>query len=98
MIIRMTAGRYRRISVTEAARNFADLVNRAYYRGETTILVRNGTPVAHIAPAAPIGLPAPEVRRRLHLHRRLDPADAQAFAQDVAEGRKAILPLRDPWR
>ncbi len=94
----MTTGRYRRISVTEAARNFADLVNRAYYRGETSILIRNGTPVAHIAPAAPMGLPAPEVRRRLQLRRRLDPADAQAFAQDVAEGRKVIPPLNDPWR
>ena len=94
----MTPGRYRRISVTEAARNFADLVNRAYYRGETTVLIRNGTPVAHIAPAAPIGLPAPEVRRRLQTHRRLDPAEAQAFAQDVEEARKTVPPLRDPWR
>jgi len=98
MIKRMTVGRYRRISVTEAARNFADLVNRAYYRGETTVLIRNGTPVAHIAPAARIGLPAPEVRRRLQTHRRLDPAEAQAFAQDVEEARKTVPPLRDPWR
>src|SRR5262245_31904635 len=98
MIIRMTSGKTRRISVTEAARNFADLVNRAYYPGETTMLIRNGTPVAHIAPAAPIGLPAPEVRRRLQLHRRLDPPEGQAFARDVEEGRKAVLPVRDPWR
>ncbi len=98
MIMRMTAGKHRRISVTEAARNFADLVNRAYYRGETTVLIRNGTAVAHIAPAAPVGLPAPEVRRRLQLHRRLDPAEAQAFAQDVEDARKVIPPLRDPWR
>ena len=95
--MRMT-GKHRRISVTEAARNFADLVNRAYYRGETTVLIRNGTPVAHIAPAAPIGLPATEVRRRLQLHRRLDPAEAQAFAQDIEDARKVIPPLRDPWR
>ena len=79
MIIRMT-GKHRRISVTEAARNFADLVNRAYYRCETTVLIRNGTPVAHIAPAAPVGLPATEVRRRLQLHRRLDPTDAMSFS------------------
>jgi hypothetical protein len=34
----------RRVSVTEAARNFADLVNRAYYRQETTVLLKNGVP------------------------------------------------------
>lgn len=97
MIIRMSS-KLRRISVTEAARNFADLVNRAYYRGETTVLIRNGTAVAHIAPAAPIGLPAVEVRRRLQPHRRLDPADAQEFAQDVVSARRSIPPLPDPWR
>lgn len=97
MIVCM-AGKYRHVSVTEAARNFADLVNRAYYRGETTVLIRNGTPVAHIAPAAPIGLPAVEVRRRLQLHHRLEPADAQAFAESVEEARRVIPPLRDPWR
>lgn len=97
MIIRMT-GKHRRLSVTEAARNFADLVNRAYYRGETTVLMRNGTPVAHIAPAAPVGLPAAEVRRRLQLHRRLESAEAESFAQDVSDARRSIPPLSDPWR
>lgn len=98
MIMRMSSRKIRRISVTEAARNFADIVNRAYYRGETTVLIRNGMAVAHIAPAAPIGLPAAEIRRRLKLHRRLDPAEAEAFARDIEEGRKSIPPLRDPWR
>lgn len=39
------------ISVTEAARNFAEVVNRAYYRHETTTLLKNGKPVARIVPA-----------------------------------------------
>jgi prevent-host-death family protein len=38
------------ISVTEAARNFADCVNRARYQGTTFILHKNGVPVARIAP------------------------------------------------
>jgi antitoxin (DNA-binding transcriptional repressor) of toxin-antitoxin stability system len=94
----MPTNKTRRVTVTEAARNFADLVNRAYYRGETTVLIRNGTAVAHIAPAAPIGLPAGEVRRRLQLRERLVPAEAESFARDVEAGRKTIPPLRDPWR
>jgi len=35
-----------RISVTEAARNFADCVNRAHYQNATFVLLRNGEPVA----------------------------------------------------
>ena len=93
----MASKKIRRLSVTEAARNFADIVNRAFYRGETTVLMRNGVAVAHIAPAAPIGLPAAEIRRRLKLHKRLDPVEAEAFARDIEDARKSILPLRDPW-
>jgi antitoxin (DNA-binding transcriptional repressor) of toxin-antitoxin stability system len=42
----------RSISVTEAARNFSDCVNRARYQGVTFILHRNGIPVARIVPEA----------------------------------------------
>jgi prevent-host-death family protein len=43
----------RSISVTEAARNFSDCVNRARYQGVTFILHRNGVPVARIVPETP---------------------------------------------
>ena len=33
------------ISVTEAARNFADCVNRAHYQNVTFVLLKNGEPV-----------------------------------------------------
>ena len=42
----------RSISVTEAARNFSDCVNRARYQGITFILHRNGVPVARLIPEA----------------------------------------------
>ena len=38
------------ISVTEAARNFAECVNRAHYQDVTFILLKNGEPVARYAP------------------------------------------------
>ena len=41
------------LTVTEAARNFADVVNRAYYRHEATTLLKNGKPVARIVPTGP---------------------------------------------
>ncbi len=42
----------RSISVTEAARNFSDCVNRAHYQGITFVLHRNGVPVARLVPEA----------------------------------------------
>jgi prevent-host-death family protein len=45
----------RSISVTEAARNFADCINRVRYQGISYLLLKNGTPVARLLPpnAAP---------------------------------------------
>ena len=38
------------ITVTEAARNFADCINRARYQDVTFVLLKNGVPVAQLAP------------------------------------------------
>jgi antitoxin (DNA-binding transcriptional repressor) of toxin-antitoxin stability system len=38
------------ITVTEAARNFADCVNRAHYQNTSFVLLKNGRPVARIEP------------------------------------------------
>ncbi len=38
------------ITVTEAARNFADCVNRAHYQQTTFVLLKNGKPFARIEP------------------------------------------------
>jgi antitoxin (DNA-binding transcriptional repressor) of toxin-antitoxin stability system len=39
------------ITVTEAARNFADCVNRARYQDVTYVLLKNGVPVAQLTPS-----------------------------------------------
>lgn len=38
------------ISATEAARNFADLLDAVEHRGERFTIVRRGRPVAHLEP------------------------------------------------
>ena len=38
------------ISMTDAARNFADCVNRAHYQNVTFVLLENGSPVARLTP------------------------------------------------
>lgn len=46
----------RRVSATDAARSFSDVLNRVQYRGETIIVERGGTPICEIAPARPLQL------------------------------------------
>lgn len=87
----------RALSVTEAARHFADVVNRAFYRHETTVLVKNGMPVAFVAPMAPTGILARELAHRWPLLPRLSSADAEAFANDVAAARAELPTPADPW-
>jgi hypothetical protein len=38
------------ISVTEAVRNFADCINRTRYQNITFVLLKNGSPMAQLAP------------------------------------------------
>ena len=42
-----------RISATEAARTFSELMNRAHYRGDSFVVERGGKPVCEILPARP---------------------------------------------
>jgi len=43
-----------RITATEAARTFSDLLNRVRYRGEEFVVERGGEPVCRIVPAQPV--------------------------------------------
>ncbi len=85
------------MSVTEAARRFADVVNRAFYRHETTVLVKNGVPVAYVAPMSPAGVPARELAHRWPLLPRLTPAEAAAYSDDLTAARASLAPPADPW-
>jgi antitoxin (DNA-binding transcriptional repressor) of toxin-antitoxin stability system len=42
-----------RISATEAARSFSELMNRVRYRGESFIVERGGKPMCEILPVQP---------------------------------------------
>jgi prevent-host-death family protein len=56
------------VSATEAARNFAALLDAVEHRGEHFTVVRRGKPIAHLAPAGP-GLGA-DAKALLQRHRR----------------------------
>jgi antitoxin (DNA-binding transcriptional repressor) of toxin-antitoxin stability system len=85
------------ISVTEAARNFADCVNRAHYQNMTFVLLRNGTPVARIVPDGEkvcLGRDLAKALRKVEL-----PTDeAVAWNRDLKKARKRLKPQPDKWR
>jgi antitoxin (DNA-binding transcriptional repressor) of toxin-antitoxin stability system len=87
----------RTISVTEAARNFSDLVNRVFYSGESATLVRGGVPVARMIPAGPPLCPASRLAQAWPTLPHLSPADARRMAADIATARAALPAPRDPW-
>lgn len=59
------------VSATEAARNFADLLDAVEHRGEHFTVIRRGKPIAHLEPARPgLGNDTKTVLRRHRPDRR----------------------------
>lgn len=85
------------ISVTEAARNFADCVNRVHYQNVTFVLLRNGSPVARLVPERK---KAGSVRELAAALRRFDlsPEEARAWNRDLRAARRILKPPVDKWR
>ncbi|MGA6982950.1 MAG: type II toxin-antitoxin system prevent-host-death family antitoxin [Candidatus Sulfotelmatobacter sp.] len=85
------------ISVTEAARNFADCVNRVRYQNVTFVLLKNGTPVARLVPEKK---KAGSVRRLAAALREFDLSteEAKAWNRDLRAGRRILRPPNNKWR
>ncbi len=85
------------ISVTEAARNFAECVNRVRYQNVSFVLVKNGTPVARIVPEQRKRCTGPELAKALKKV-DLSESEARAWHRDLVAARKALKPPKDKWR
>ncbi len=85
------------ISVTEAARNFADCVNRVHYQNVTFVLLRNGSPVARLVPDAEracTGRMLAEALAKI----KLPDDEASAWRRDLHTARKALKVPADKWK
>lgn len=85
------------ISVTEAARNFADCVNRAHYQNVTFVLMKNGSPVARLVPDSEkvcTGRDLAEILADVELSTE----DALAWREDLQQARKSLKPPVDKWQ
>ena len=85
------------ISVTEAARNFADCVNRAHYQNVTFVLLRNGSPVARLVPDNEKVCSGRDLAEALS-KTQLPEDEAGAWHRDLQTARKTLKAPGDKWR
>ncbi|MGA2541038.1 MAG: hypothetical protein ABSG78_05690 [Verrucomicrobiota bacterium] len=77
------------ISVTQAARHFADCVNRVHYQNVTFVLLKNGSPVAQLGPVdqkTGLGRNLAESLSRTTLSDK----EGRAWRRDVQTARKTL--------
>ncbi|MFP5277307.1 MAG: type II toxin-antitoxin system Phd/YefM family antitoxin [Acidobacteriota bacterium] len=88
------------ISVTEAARNFSDCVNRARYQGTSFVLHKNGVPVARIIPEPrklTTGRDLSTALRDGLEGAHLGQAEASTWLREIEEARGGIAPPAERW-
>ena len=85
------------ISVTEAARNFADCVNRAHYQDVTFVLIKNGSPVARLVPDTEKVCTGRDLAEALATV-DLQETEARAWHRDLQAARKKLKAPADKWR
>ena len=85
-----------RISVTDAARNFADCVNRTRYQSVSFVLLKNGEPVAELTPAREKMCTGRELAEALR-EVRLPEAEAKAWRRDLRKASKSLKAPVNKW-
>jgi hypothetical protein len=85
------------ISVTEAARDFADCVNRVHYQNATFVLLKNGLPVARLGPVVEKSCLGRDLAKALA---RTDLSDEEVknWSRDLRKTRKALKTPADKGR
>ena len=82
-----------RMTATEAARSFSDVLNRVA-AGEEVEVTRSGAPVAVIGPPKARFVSAERFRDLMASAPRAD----EDFARDVRRARESAGAPREPWR
>ena len=85
------------ITVTEAARNFAECINRARYQDVTFVLLKNGAPVAQLVPNKEKVCTGRDLAAVLSTARLTD-GGSKAWRRDLQASRKALKDPKDKWK
>ena len=89
--------KHKTISVTDAARNFADCVNRAHYQNVTFVLLKNGVPFARLVPDGErvcTGRDLAEALDKINL----SDEEAKEWRRDLQAARKMLKAPTDKWQ
>jgi prevent-host-death family protein len=86
------------ISVTEAARNFAECVNRVHYQNITFVLLKNGSPVARLVPAKESMVCTGRDLAEALAEVELSESDARAWRRDLLTARKRLKAPVNKWQ
>lgn len=85
------------ITVTEAARNFADCVNRAHYQNISFVLLKNGKPVARLVPENEKVCTGRDLAEAI-ANAGLSAEEARAWHKDLAAARRKLISPKDKWQ
>ena len=85
------------ISVTDAARNFADCVNRSHYQNVTFVLLKNGSPVARLVPDNEKICAGRDLAGAL-AKTELAEDEAAAWHRDLQTARKTLKAPANKWQ
>ena len=97
MIWRKRNSKMERISVTQAVRQFSDLLNRVFYQGTTVELERGNKVIARISPVAPDSPLKVKNLNRLFVEFPSLGEDAKTFAKDLKDIRNQVPPEHNQW-
>jgi antitoxin (DNA-binding transcriptional repressor) of toxin-antitoxin stability system len=85
------------ITVTEAARNFADCVNRAHYQNTTFVLLKGGKPFARIEPGNEKRCTGGDLAEAL-ARVELSAEEANEWHGDLVAARETLKNPADKWQ
>jgi prevent-host-death family protein len=85
------------ITVTEAARNFADCINRVRYQDVVFVLLKNGSPVAQLVPNKEEVCSGRDLAAVLSTARLTD-RGSKAWRRDLQSSRKTLKDPKDKWK
>jgi len=85
------------ITVTEAARNFADCVNRAHYQNTSFVLLKNGRPFARIEPDSEKRCTGRDLADAL-ANTELPVEEARHWHGELRTARKTLPAPTDKWQ
>jgi antitoxin (DNA-binding transcriptional repressor) of toxin-antitoxin stability system len=85
------------LTIEDAARRLADVVEQVHCRGEAAVLLKSGQPVARIVPVAPARHVSDVLIAFLARWRAEHPEPDEDFSDAIQESRKWLRPPRDPW-